>query len=92
MDMSVRARPPASGPAEDEWPRLSAARPIWPGFAINTVLYATVLWLLIPGPFVLRRFIRVKRGHCVKCGYPMGEADVCSECGKALPVRARATT
>ncbi len=63
-----------------------------PGFAVNTLLYATFLWLLIPGPFVLRRFIRVKRGLCPRCAYPMGESDVCSECGKALPQRARMTT
>ncbi len=61
--------------------------PMWPGFAVNTVFYATVLWLLIPGPLVLRRFIRVKRGLCPKCAYPMGESAVCSECGKALPRR-----
>ena len=61
--------------------------PIWPGFAVNTVLYATVLWLLIPGPFVLRRFIRVKRGLCPACAYPRGESDVCSECGKAISSR-----
>ena len=58
--------------------------PIWPGFAVNTIFYAAVLWLLIPGPFVLRRFIRVKRGLCSACAYPRGESDVCSECGKAL--------
>ena len=49
-------------------------RPIWPGFAVNTVFYAVVLWLLIPGPFVLRRFIRVKRGLCPACAYPRGES------------------
>ena len=61
--------------------------PIWPGFAVNTLFYAAVLWLLIPGPFAFRRFIRVKRGRCPKCAYPMGQADVCSECGKPLPGR-----
>ena len=34
--------------------------PVWPGFAVNTAFYAVVLWLLIPGPFVLRRFIRAR--------------------------------
>jgi hypothetical protein len=62
-------------------------RPMWPGFAVNTLLYATVLWLLIPGPFVLRRFVRVQRGLCPKCAYPMGESAVCTECGKTLPSR-----
>jgi len=55
-------------------------RPIWPGFAVNTIFYATLLWL----PFVLRRLIRVRRGLCPACAYPRGESDVCSECGKAL--------
>ncbi|MCH8344945.1 MAG: hypothetical protein IH983_13290 [Planctomycetes bacterium] len=40
-------------------------RPIWPGFAVNTLFYAAILWLLIPVPFVLRRLIRHKRGLCV---------------------------
>ncbi len=62
-------------------------RPIWPGFAINTLVHATFLWLLIPGPFVLRRFIRVRRGLCPACAYPMGESHVCSECGNAVPSR-----
>ena len=63
--------------------------PLWPGFAVNTLFYGTVLWLLIPGPFVLRRHIRMKRGQCVKCGYPLGESPVCSECGRPLPSRER---
>ena len=56
-------------------------RPIWPGFALNTVFDATLLWL----PFAVRRFLRVKRGLCPKCAYPMGESAVCTECGRALP-------
>ena len=64
-------------------------RPLWPGFAINTIFYATLLWLLIPGTFALRRFLRVRRGHCPKCAYPMGESSVCTECGKPLPRRRR---
>ena len=72
--------------------RMLPLRPIWPGFAVNTIFYAAVFWLLICGPFVLRRFIRVKRGLCPACAYPRGESPVCSECGKALPARARVTT
>ncbi len=59
--------------------------PIWPSFAINTLFYASTLWLLIPGPFVLRRFLRLRRGLCPKCAYPMGESSVCTECGGLLP-------
>ena len=65
-------------------------RPSWGLFA-NTIFYATLLWLLIPGPFVLRRYLRARRGLCPKCAYPMGESSVCTECGRALPKRARTT-
>ncbi len=61
--------------------------PIPLGFAVNTLFYAALLWLLIPGPFALRRFLRVKRGLCPKCAYPMGESALCSECGRVLPKR-----
>ncbi len=54
------------------------------GFAINTIFYAAVLGLLICGPFMLRRIVRRRRGLCPGCGYPVGESDVCSECGNPL--------
>ena len=59
-------------------------RLVWSRFAVNTLVYAGLLWLLIPGPFALRRFLRVRRGLCPKCAYPMGESAVCTECGRAL--------
>ncbi len=60
---------------------------IWPGFAINTVFYAVVLWLLFAAPFALRRRRRIKRGLCPKCAYPRGAGtnQVCTECGAAVP-------
>ncbi len=58
--------------------------PIPLGFAVNTLFYAALLWLLIPGPVALRRFLRVRRGLCPKCAYPMGGSSVCTECGGAL--------
>ncbi len=74
-------------------PRWQAAvlplRPIWPGFAINTIFYAALLWLLTVGPFTLRRFLRLRRGLCPRCAYPMGESAVCTECGMALRSRTR---
>ncbi len=66
--------------------------PIWPGFVVNTLFYAAVLWLLICGPFALRRFIRIRHGLCPACGYPMGESSICSECGAELPRRTEAMT
>jgi hypothetical protein len=62
--------------------------PLWPGFAINTVFYAFILWLLFAAPFALRRRRRIKRGLCPKCAYPVGASPVCTECGK--PVGAKA--
>ena len=75
--------------AEDRW---IGYLPIWPGFAVNTLFYAGLLWLLILGPFALRRLIRRRRGLCPKCAYPIGESFVCSECGCELPQRVRAAT
>ena len=67
-------------------------RPLGIGFAINTLFYATLLWLLICGPFILRRLVRVKRGLCPRGAYTMGESAVCSECGTQLPTHVRAAT
>ncbi len=50
--------------------------PIWLAFAINTIFYAAILWLLIAGALALRRFWRVQQGFCPKCAYPMGESAV----------------
>jgi hypothetical protein len=68
--------------------RLIPLRPLWPGFAINTLFYAGVLWMLFCGPFALRRMIRRRRGQCPACAYPIGwgagQSPVCTECGAAV--------
>ncbi len=38
-------------------------RPIWPGFAVNTIIYAVLVWLLVAGVVQARRYIRRKRGQ-----------------------------
>ncbi len=69
------------------WQRTGLAflplRPIWPGFAANTIFYAAVLWMLTLGPSTARRMIRRKRGLCINCGYDLRHADhdACPECG-----------
>jgi hypothetical protein len=63
------------------------ASPLWPGFAINTIFYAAMLWLLWIAPGRIKRFIRVHRGRCPACGYIIapGVGNKCSECGNVWP-------
>jgi hypothetical protein len=64
--------------------------PIFPGFLINTLFYAALLWLLFLAPFTARRMIRRRRGLCEKCAYPVGTwggSSVCTECGAAVRPR-----
>jgi hypothetical protein len=65
--------------------------PLVPGFAINTLFYAAMLWLLFAAPFALRRRTRIKRGLCPACAYPVGASDVCTECGRPVHRAASAT-
>jgi hypothetical protein len=61
--------------------------PRWPGFAINTMLYAALLWLSVAVPRSVRRWLRVKEGLCPVCRYPIGSSPVCTECGRPVKVR-----
>jgi len=65
-----------------EWAQVVPLAPIWPGFLVNSLFYAALLWLVISGPFILRRFLRFKRGHCPPCGYDLRGAfhAGCPEC------------
>jgi hypothetical protein len=68
--------------------RFVPLRPIWPGFAINTVFHAAVLWALFAAPFALRKWRRIRRGLCPKCGYDLramsATSAACPECGAAM--------
>jgi hypothetical protein len=71
-------------------PRSLPFRPIWPGFLINTLVYAALLWLIFLAPFAARRMLRRRRGLCEKCAYPVGTwggSSVCTECGAAVRPR-----
>ena len=59
---------------------------IWSGFAINTLFYAVLLWLVTLGQFTLRRYIRREHGRCIKCGYDVRHTDhdACPECGTTV--------
>ncbi|MGP1346866.1 MAG: hypothetical protein ACTS3F_09415 [Phycisphaerales bacterium] len=60
--------------------------PIWPGLILNTLIYATALWLLTLGPLRLRRALRTRKGHCPHCAYDLNNltTDRCPECGRPI--------
>ncbi|MGI9014366.1 MAG: hypothetical protein ACR2GY_08970 [Phycisphaerales bacterium] len=65
-------------------PRALPLRPIWPGFAINVLLYGLLWWLLLRMIAGFRSLRRARRGCCHACGYSRkgiaGDAR-CPECG-----------
>ncbi|MCI0674411.1 MAG: hypothetical protein L0Y42_01395 [Phycisphaerales bacterium] len=67
--------------------RFLPTRPVWPGFAINTLFYAAILSLLFAAPGFVRRRRRIKRGLCPACAYPIGASETCTECGKPVPTK-----
>jgi len=55
------------------------------GFALNTLLAATLLLAAVQLPLALRRRARRKRGRCLSCGYDragVAAEAACPECGK----------
>ena len=65
--------------------------PIWPGFAINTIFYAALLWVLFAVPVKVRRWRRIKRAQCASCGYSLRgtpHIEKCPECGATLKQKA----
>jgi len=63
--------------------------PIWPGFVIDLLFYAAIWFGVFFGFTSTKRFIRVRRGRCPRCGYNLRGARVeppaisagCPECG-----------
>lgn len=74
--------------AESRTPRLLPLRPLWLGFILNSLAYATGLGTIVHGPTTVRSFLLGRRGECPACGYPRGSSPVCTECGEALPCSA----
>ena len=79
-----------SGLTISHWPGQTAnvvlpLNPIWPGFAINAIFYAAILWLPFAALGAVRRRRRMKRRLCTKCAYDLrgraSENKLCPECG-----------
>jgi hypothetical protein len=59
-------------------------RPLWPGFALNTLFYAAIAWGLWQVPLAIRRRRRRRLNRCMKCGYDRAGLALdaaCPECG-----------
>lgn len=56
------------------------------GFTANTLLFAGLLYAAMLAPRDLRRWMRRRRGACVRCGYLLqhNATGVCSECGAVV--------
>lgn len=84
-----------AGPREG-WPappgrpwRVLPLEPVWPGLAVNLMVYFGAVFLPVVGGAAAlagaRRRRRAQRGHCQGCGYPMPVGGgVCPECGGAM--------
>jgi len=65
--------------------------PIWHGIVANTIFYSVLVYSLFFSILQLRKFKRIRRGHCIKCGYDLRhvEHEVCPECGCELTAKAK---
>lgn len=84
----VRAGVDASGLTPYTTPRPALVfplAPLWPGFALNTLVWALILFACHPGTRMLRRSLRRRRGRCPRCAYDrrgLAPHAPCPECGE----------
>lgn len=77
---------PTAFPDVGRW-RALPFRPIWRGFAIDSLCYGFLTWLVLSACSVMRRRYRAHQGLCPRCNYDL-RADLasgCPECGWNKP-------
>lgn len=65
------------------YPAMLPLIPVWPGFALNVLVIAAHVWLVMKGFVWARTFVRRRRGLCLTCGYASSGIERCPECGVA---------
>ena len=65
-------------------PRALPLVPIWSGLAADTVIFAALLFACRVLARAIRNRFRSKRNQCTRCGYRVGDSDICPECGTAV--------
>lgn len=58
--------------------------PIPAGFVANTAMYGAFFWLVLRSRNAVRTALRHRRHQCLECGYPIGTALKCTECGASV--------
>jgi hypothetical protein len=61
-------------------------KPIVLGTVVNSLGYAVVVALSAQFIMMLLRRLRIKRGLCPACAYPVGAGGTCTECGYTLNI------
>ena len=66
---------------DDRWLPL---QPLMPGFLLNSLFFALVLWPITLAPDAIRKALRRAGGQCPGCGCPIGVDSICEQCGQEL--------
>ncbi|HVP73014.1 MAG TPA: hypothetical protein VMS30_04700 [Phycisphaerales bacterium] len=65
--------------------------PLWFQIAVSLsvgIVGSGLITIIIQTHARMKRWRRWRGRQCLECGYPIGESDVCTECGAAVQVQA----